>query len=364
MPGSVLVRSSLNIDEIVRVPHTVRPGETLASTTSQRLIGGKGANIAVAAAQGLAHGSSSSAESDVKEGTSKVYLAGSIGSDGKWILPELRARGVSTDLIQEQKDTFTGTAFIQVTDEGENSIVLRQGANFVRDAALDAPGKLHARVSERDGSYPTVLLLHNEIQFDVTQAYLSHRASDPASGPITLWNPSPMPTAQQLQETQWKGVDVLVINNGEALDLLAALRGEAPPSELEDSALSMLRATPALGQIPWIVLTRGSRGVIASVRTTQPAHQPYLGNSFQFFSLPASKAEKVVDTTGAGDTFTGFLAAAIAGAGGLGPLERPDKAQHALAFASLAAALAVERPGAMSSIPSYADVLAREQSKK
>lgn len=361
MPATILVRSSLNIDEIVRVPHTVRPGETLASSSSQRLIGGKGTNISVAAAQGLGLGEHSLSDRD-----GAVYLAGAIGSDGTWILPELQQRGVSTQLIQEHPDSFTGTAFIQVTTEGENSIVLRQGANFVQDEQLDNPSTLYQRVVSAIGgcSYePSVVLLHNEIPYAVTQSYISHRAQSNRDGPLVLWNPSPMPSRDQLREVNWAGVDVLVINEGEASDLLEAIGQQQPPMGAEDDALATLRQTAEFGQISWIVLTRGSRGLLASIRLAHPTvTQPNLDSSF---AVPAAKVQQVVDTTGAGDTFTGFLAAAIARAGGLEQLiaKGKDAAQEALAFASLAAAMAVERPGAMASIPTLAEVQTRWQNR-
>lgn len=385
-PPLILVRSSLNIDEIVRVPHTVRPGETLASTSSQRLIGGKGANISVAAAQGLALPGLRSSASHTNDGGRSggaVYLAGGIGPDGAWILPDLQDRGVTTHLVHEHPDNFTGTAFIQVTGSGENSIVLRQGANFASSSQLDDPRALYRSVAQQQpqgtapsvrAPGPTVVLLHNEIPFSVTRDFISYRANQTAQrdtkdkaqcphhhaegGECILWNPSPMPSAEQLCSIPWAGVDVLVINEGEAEDLLRVL-GHAVPDQPRELLLA-LRETEQLQPVPLIVLTRGSRGVLAHFASPSPSASAS-ASAPALLDVPAAKVTRVADTTGAGDTFTGYLAAAIARAGGLGALLQrgPEGVQQALAFTSLAAALAVEREGAMKSIPAYDEVLAR-----
>ena len=99
------------------VPHIVRPGETLSSNGVDRKIGGKGSNVSAAIGLGLGQGESTG------EGSSSgtVCLAGSIGQD-EWLVQELRKRNVQTGALVMRDDVKTGTAYIQVAEDGENSM--------------------------------------------------------------------------------------------------------------------------------------------------------------------------------------------------------------------------------------------------
>lgn len=101
-----LVRSSINIDEMFAVPHVVRPGETISSSNLTSRPGGKGANVGAAVAL---------AGQD-------IIMSGAVGKDASWPIEELKKRGVKTESIRILDEAPTGRAFIQVADDGENSM--------------------------------------------------------------------------------------------------------------------------------------------------------------------------------------------------------------------------------------------------
>lgn len=159
-----------------------------------------------------------------------------------------------------------------------------------------------------------------------------------------------MPSASTLKSWNWSELDVLIVNQGEGLDLITALSGQKR-NEDED-ALETLRQLADLPQLnkdlTWIVMTRGAHGVAASVLLRDATERTV-------FSLPASKPKQVKDTTGAGDTFAGYLVSSLAKAGNGGANSRPaseDEVKACLTRAKVAAAMAVEIKGAMESIPS------------
>lgn len=106
MDSLCLVRSSINIDSMFAVSRVVRPGETLSSSSMTQRPGGKGANVSAAVA--LAE--------------QQVYMCGSVGKDATWPIDEMASRGVRTEKIRILQDAPTGRAFIQVADDGENSM--------------------------------------------------------------------------------------------------------------------------------------------------------------------------------------------------------------------------------------------------
>ena len=141
---------SLNIDHIYRLPHIVTPGETLAAASLSFAAGGKGLNQSVALAQSGA----------------EAYHAGCIGSNGIWLKELLEEKGVRTAHVR-QVDTVTGHAIIQVTDEGENSIVIFGGANqALTEAQADALlTRLTAIAVTRPGAAPAIPSLAEVDQF-------------------------------------------------------------------------------------------------------------------------------------------------------------------------------------------------------
>ena len=290
----VLCFGSLNIDYTYRVSHFVRQGETLAAESLQVFSGGKGLNQAVALARAGA----------------ETWMAGAVGEDGRFLLEELAAAGVRTDHVCVLQQERTGNAIIQNDRAGDNCILLYGGANrAVTEAQVDA-------VLQHFGAGDW-LLLQNEIN---QLPYIMRQAH--ARGLKIAFNPSPMET--HVLEYPLESVDLFLLNRVEAAQLagtdgtdgqalLAALRGR------------FSRAA--------VVLTLGADGAVYTdgAETVQQAAYPV----------------QAVDTTAAGDTFTGFfLAARMRGAG----------VPRAMELASRAAAIAVTRRGAAPSIPTFAEV--------
>lgn len=282
----ILNFGSLNLDLVYQIPHFVRAGETLSTTAFSRNVGGKGLNQSVALAKAGA----------------EVYHAGLIGADGAMLEDFLKANGVDTRFVRTI-DQPSGHAVIQVIPEGNNCIFLFGGANqcvtqeFINEAL--------AFFGEGD-----FLLLQNEINsIDkiIDAAY--------ARGMQAVLNPSPI--ADNLKKLPLEKIGWFILNEIEG----AELSGETDPDKILD------RLT-ALYPHARIVLTLGSEGSLYAYgqeRIAQPA-----------FRVQA------VDTTAAGDTFTGyFFASAAAGA----------DVKTALRRASMASAISVTRPGAAASVP-------------
>lgn len=342
-----LVKSSINIDETFLVPHIVRPGETISSSELVSRPGGKGANVSAAIA--LAGAS--------------VSFSGAVGKDAPWPLDELKARHVMIDGAEILDNTPTGRAFIQIAEDGENSIVLLKGANFATHSRSADPVKSWT-------SQITHLVLQNEIPLPTTIAFLQHAKSKKVEGHVTtIFNPSPMLTQSQVEQFPWTNIDVLVVNEGESIELLRVLRPDAAKSleslpEGEDRSTRVLQALSSVEQLQetaWLVLTRGGEGVMANVILSESQTKR------SFFNVAPFKPRQVKDTTGAGDTFAGNLVAALMGHNvdadrGLVKSARPTEAkfvEDALKWASKAASLACEKEGAMQSIPSAEEVKAR-----
>ena len=284
---------SLNIDDVYKVPHFVSRGETLAASDCRRFCGGKGLNQAVALAR---------AGMD-------TWMAGAIGTDGAFLVEELRASGVDTRFVKTI-DCPTGHAVIQNTPDGDNCILLFGGAN--RCITTEYAAQVLSAFTPGD-----LLLLQNEISSLPEIISLARE-----KGLRIALNPSPMEPA--LLAALMGQVDYLLLNRLEAEQILRSSCAEP---------MQLLRALACAYPGVSIVLTLGEGGALFF-----DGEKIYSQNAFP---VPA------VDTTGAGDTFTGFF---------LASLLRSGAAQDALRLASAAAAIAVTRPGASPSIPSRKEV--------
>lgn len=178
--------------------------------------------------------------------------------------------------------------------------VLHAGANFAN------PG----RKPELDGF--THLLLQNEIPLADTLAYLREAG---ARGLKTIYNPSPMPTREQLQAFPWSCLTHLIVNEGELADIAAAFgaAGAEGCSVAEQASAHMKALNQAKGFNPaiMIVTTIGPEGVLVL--------DPRKADEVR--SWPAAKVNKVVDTTGAGDTFAGYFASLLMEKGDDAPVD-------------------------------------------
>lgn len=288
----IVVLGSTNMDLVAYVAHAPKRGETVTGREFRTIPGGKGANQAVAAAR---------AGGD-------VTMIGAVGSDdfGVRLRQTLVSSGVDTDLLRTAEGP-SGTAHIVVDDEGGNSIVVIPGANGTVTAL--APGE-EALITTAD-----MLLLQLELPLS---AVLDGAQAARRHGVRTVLTPSP---AQPLPPELLAATDLLIPNEHEAANLAGVADPHAAAEEL-------------LRQVPEVVITLGSAGSLYATRGAPP------------LTVPAPRV-RAVDTTAAGDTFVGTLAVAL-GEG------RPMR--QALAWASAAAALCVQRPGASTSMPYRSEI--------
>lgn len=291
MKRRFLVYGSLNIDHFYELDHLVREGETISSASYRKSEGGKGLNQAIALA---------------KAGC-EVYMAGAIGSDGLFLKKYLEETGVHTDYVSV-RDIPTGHALIQVDKDGKNSIILFPGSNHSHTRE-EAEEVLNA-FGEGD-----ILLMQNEIASSGISfpAFLMEKAKE--RGLTIVLNPSPM--TEKILTWPLEKVDLFLLNEVEGEDIT----GEKEPEKI-------LRKMRERFPLSGVVLTLGEKGSL------------YADDSDLLYQ-EALKV-KAVDTTAAGDTFTGyFLSSYFAG----------ESAEKALKLASKAAAMAVMRAGASRSIP-------------
>ena len=289
----VLTFGSMNIDYVYSVPHIILPGETLSSSERNIFIGGKGLNQSVAMARaGL-----------------DVYHAGKIGNDGDILLNALKDDGVNVSLVKKE-DALSGHTIIQVDENGQNSIILFKGTNYMMteeyiNEVLSGFGK------------GDIIVLQNEIN-------LLDKVIDKAyeKGLTIVLNPSPF--EEKLLKYNLEKVSMFIIN------------------EVEGNQISGVSADNPDGIIAWfeknypdseVILTLGSEGAW------------YAYNGEKVFQ--ESVKVKAVDTTSAGDTFSGYFLAGRAD--GL-------SIKDSLALAAKAASITVSRPGASPSIPKRCEV--------
>jgi ribokinase len=284
---------SINIDHVYQLTHLVKPGETINSQSYQQLLGGKGANQSVALA---------------KAG-GRVQHLGYIGRQDAWVKEALIGYGVdckAVDLVDEP----SGHAIIQVDEQGENAIIVFAGANRSQpiERTLD-------KMTPQKGDW---FVTQNETN-EVRQA-LQHAK---ASGMSTALNPSPFELEFVLDTLPL--VDLLVVNEGEFHELLPGVAIES----LDDASLGALQSV-ITSEWPdkTVVITMGSMGAV------------WISKDHAFWA--AAPKVDVVDTTGAGDTFLGYLLAGIS---------QGQSIEASMQQAVAASALSVQVVGAAQSIP-------------
>ncbi|GAA2608620.1 ribokinase [Paractinoplanes durhamensis] len=282
----VVVVGSVNVDLVAAGGRMPRPGETVAMARFAETHGGKGGNQASAAA---ALGA-------------ETHLVGAVGDDdrGRAARQDLQDRGVRVEALNTA-EAPTGVAIILVDDEGENSIAIVAGAN-----ATISPEEVTEALAAIEGDAVVVACLEIPI-------------------------PAIMAAAATARDRGWP----MILNPAPAVPLpasLIALCTVLTPNESELSLLGGADALLAAGAGAVVVTQGGAGSAIHSVRGEQ--HVP---------AYPA----KVVDTTGAGDTFTAALAVALA---------EGNPLPEAVRFAAAAGALSTEGFGARGALPSTADV--------
>ncbi|PJJ61401.1 ribokinase [Compostimonas suwonensis] len=289
---TIAVLGSANMDLVVRQQRLPRPGETIFGDAFTTVPGGKGLNQAVAAA---------------RLGAEVVFL-GAVGDDdyGRRIRSLLEAEGIDTAGLATAQAP-TGTAHVQVTASGENSIVVVRGANATI-TTLDAAQEAAIRSA-------TVLVMQFELPLGLVDE-AARIAQD--AGVLTVLTPAPvLAPPQGLLER----VGIVVPNEIEAM----ALTGASGP----ERAAELLS-----GLAEWAIVTLGAEGSIIAHRGEVLGHAP-------------ARPVRAVDTTAAGDTFVGGLIARL-GAG--------DDVVEAVRWGTAAASVTVTREGATSSMPRLAEV--------
>lgn len=282
---------SLCIDNVYKVPYFVRPGETLSCLDYEIHPGGKGLNQSLALAYAGA----------------QVWHAGKTGPEGRWLAQLLADADIDTSLIQITGDP-SGHAIIQVLPDGGNAIIISPGAN--RTLNHHDIEQVFSGFGQGDQ-----LLIQNEINL-IPEIIEAARAI----GMKIIFNAAPI--TPEVLDYPLDQVDLLIVNEVEG----AALSGEAKP-------VAMLNILMARYPCTEIVLTLGELGVMYG------HHNEIIKQS----ALPVA----AVDSTGAGDTFTGYFVASW---------QKGNAVEECLKIACRAAALCVTRSGAATSIPKLGEL--------
>ncbi|KAJ1975049.1 Cell death protease [Dimargaris cristalligena] len=394
---SILCYGSINIDEVYQVDGIAQPGQTIPTYGRTVSAGGKGANQAVAAGRT----------------GSPVYMAGRIGTDGEWLRTRLENSGVDTRHVRTDTNP-TSRAIIQVCRKtGENAIILFGSTGFGVDPADIT--RVLSKFGPRD-----MLMIQNELaQVDIILAQARERGLcivyNPAPMDPILWqridrqaidilivNENEAETLVQTLEPPrllpYSNREQSPFDPTEGTDLREAeLRttSTSPPSSPSRQSRWMRHIHAALPHLAGVIITLGSQGLVAQFK---PGRQFNLDFWVELSaativaatpSMPGAPmeaeaqtqtlepvelvAQPVVDTTGAGDTWIGYFVGLLVKQlnsllpstedhptepGAEGPFVNLDAEimRGILGQASVAAGLAVTRPGAMDSIPTLAEV--------
>ena len=294
--SGVFVIGSINQDFVLRLERRPEPGETVTGAELTLFPGGKGANSAVAAARLGA----------------RVAMLGRVGEDtfGEDLVRNLREAGVDTAHVGSIPDAPTGAAFITVTPDGENAIVVSPGAN-----RSFGPEEVDAAAEDLRAARVLVA----QLEVDVGAVERAARLVTESGGRFLLNFAPPREVPEGLLDL----ADPLVVNEHEARFLLDRDRGE--PESLVEGLLGLGPRS--------VVVTLGVNGALLAT-----------GGSTRRFGAPKVEA---VDTTGAGDAFVGALAARTS----VG-----NRLEDAVPYAVLAGAVAVTREGAQGSLPTTDEV--------
>lgn len=287
----ILNFGSINIDEVFSVDHIVRPGETIDSNLFEEKIGGKGLNQSISLAKV----------------TDEVYHAGKLNKKDSYIIDYFENNKVRTNYIRET-DSSTGHAFIQLDKNGENSIVLYHGANFEIDKNFI--DEVLENFSKGD-----IILLQNEIS---NLSYIIEKAYEKEM--FIVLNPSPI--NDDLLKIDLNKINMIIMNETEAKDITGK-------KDLKDIIAKLKKDYQDLK----VIITLGKEGSLYFEQKQDYDQKAYM--------------VKAVDSTGAGDTFTGYF---------VGLMAKGIPIKESLNYASAASAMACKVKGASNSIPDFDQV--------
>lgn len=327
------VVGSLNYDLVSYTERIPEAGETYAANSFETHIGGKGLNQTISLAKLSPH---------VEDSPLKVRIIGKVGNDsfGKELLGALEEQNVDVKNVEVLEDVRSGVAVILVEKStGENRILITAGANGQTIYSNDELVELFPQSEERE-----VVVFQNEIPGTVdTIKWLKDNRKENTE---VVYNPSPY---NNLSAEVIDKVDILVVNEGEALEIAKDILPEEDYESFKEQIQSneidgflklalQLKAKIDKSSSNVVVITLGSKGAIFTAPLSS-------GNTSKF--VQAVKVKDVVDTTGAGDTFMGALLTQVS----LG-----QDIQTSVEFAGKASALAIQRNGASDSIPTFEEV--------
>lgn len=303
--NKVTVVGSLNVDTTMKIKRMPLPGETISTLGKSSAAGGKGANQAVSAARSGA----------------QTFFIGEVGKDsgGEMMLNDLRENGIDVSGIRENAQVGTGSAAILLDEHGQNSILVYGGAN--QQLSVDDVNAAKKQIMEADFVVA---------QFETPQA-ATLRAFELAkeNGVTTILNPAP---AQKIDPAVLKLTDLIIPNETESQALTGIII-------TDETSMLMSAAKFAQMGVRNLIITVGAKGAFYCTQ-----------DGYNF--IPAFKVN-AVDTTAAGDTFIGALASQL----------KPDMSniEKALVYAQRASSLAVQKMGALPSIPTKQQVIAASQ---
>lgn len=320
----ITIIGSLNYDLVSYTDKVPGAGETFQANSFENHLGGKGLNEALACA---------------RLGTSKVRMIGKVGSDsfGKELVQALVDSNVDTTHVETLENISTGVAVIMVETSGENRILITAGANGQLKPAAEEYEEFFADSTEGD-----FVVLQNEYPHTI-ESIEWIKTNKPAIN--IAYNPSPF-YGELITPSILNKVDLLIVNEGEALDVANSLLSDAEMEQFRTTISTdkvkgfgglaqKLQTTVDQKNTSAVIITMGSLGSVYTCK----------GQSPQFEE--SKKVYKVIDTTGAGDTFFGGVVLQLT----LGV-----KLAQAVSFATMASSLAIQKKGAAESIPTLQEM--------
>lgn len=392
---SITIIGSLNYDLVTYTNKVPQGGETYQANSFETHVGGKGLNESIAVAKltpknsvllsSTASSSSSSTTTTSGDGDGAIRMVGKIGDDsfGQQLKQFLIDNKVNVDHVHTVNNQTSGVAVILVEEEtGENRILITLGANgelklddkeyesiFPKTTGSITTTTTTTTTKEGEGGYLSFVILQNEYP-DTVKSINWIKSNRPQLN--IAYNPSPFKSELITKELLSK-IDLLIVNEGEALDVANHLLKNSHQQDLIDkiNQINKSNVTNSTGDnhtvlvevflklaielqklinpdnVQIIVITMGSKGSIYIAKNSGGCGGSGGSQTTPQF-IKSRKVEKVIDTTGAGDTFFGAIVLNLA----LGKL-----IDYAIKFATTASSLTIQKKGAAEGIPSYEEVM-------